>query len=753
MKTIILVFLFCFAYSYGQTKFSVKGNVKSTQNFDLVDTNITFVSKNKKTEVITDSLGKFSLHFESGLIKVLIKHFGFIGKELNFDLTKDTTLNIVLKGEQEHLKEVIVSNTKKNFITTLSGGKLLFNTKALSSIPTLLGNTDILKLLQLTPGVQNSGDANGNIYVRGGDPGHNSILYEEVPVYGMSHLLGFFPFYNSDHIPDFEFDKSSINAKNGGRLSSTLSLITNNKVPDQFSIQGNFGLLASQATFSVPITQKTGFYFSTRRTYIDEVVTPLLNSGSENNDVHNMKYGFSDSNLTFVSNISKNHKFKFDAFVSNDKFNISDSNLALTTNLKWGNFLVSPILITKISEKASMSNSIYYTKYSNYFNLRQSNLEAEVTSFIRDFGFKNSINFIVNEIPIELGFQYANHSLEPQNIQIKDISSINGFIQNGIGKSNEYTFFGSVKPKLLENVIAEIGLRLDGYNSSFYFQPRLLINYYLNLKSTFYVSFAKQNQFLHLITTSSVGIPTDFWIASFDKIRPQESVEFSVGSNYKISKNSLFSFGSFYRSMDNLLEYPYGVTQFNEMSTIKNDLIIGKGKAYGLEMMINKNIGKFKGWLSYTWSRSERNFQELNYGNTYFAKYDRRHNLSIVGTYDFNSKWNFGITQIFTSGNRFTMPTSWYFINNNPVKEYSGYNNAQMPNYIRTDLSINYFFIKNLKKESAVNFSIYNTFNIENPVYVILNVEVNKEFETVVVAPEKKVMYRILPSISWKFKF
>jgi hypothetical protein len=170
-------------------------------------------------------------------------------------------------------------------------------------------------------------------------------------------------------------------------------------------------------------------------------------------------------------------------------------------------------------------------------------------------------------------------------------------------------------------------------------------------------------------------------------------------------------------------------------------------------MMLKKNNGKFKGWLSYTLSWSDRNFEKLNNGNTYYAKYDRRHNLALVGTYDLNSKWNFGVTQVFSSGNRFTMPTSWYFINNNPVKEYSEYNNAQMPNYIRTDLSANYFFIKNAKKESALNFSVYNTFNIENPIYVVLNVVVNENKDSVVVKPEKKVLYRILPSISWRFKF
>jgi len=169
--------------------------------------------------------------------------------------------------------------------------------------------------------------------------------------------------------------------------------------------------------------------------------------------------------------------------------------------------------------------------------------------------------------------------------------------------------------------------------------------------------------------------------------------------------------------------------------------------------MLRKNNGKFTGWLSYTLSWSDRNFDEINNGKTYFAKYDRRHNLSLVGMYDLNAKWNLGVTQIFSSGNRFTMPTSWYFINNNPVKEYSEYNNAQMPNYIRTDISANYFFFKTNKKESALNFSIYNTFNIDNPIYVVLDVQVDEDKNSVVVKQNKKVLYRILPSISWRFKF
>jgi hypothetical protein len=319
--------------------------------------------------------------------------------------------------------------------------------------------------------------------------------------------------------------------------------------------------------------------------------------------------------------------------------------------------------------------------------------------------------------------------------------------------------FTTIKPKITNHINLELGLRANYYNSGskadsyLHFQPRMVLNYLANDRYSFYATYNKQYQYLSLVTTSSVGIPTDFWFASSNGIKPQSSNEFSFGSNQNISKNLVSSFGGFYRLMKDLLEYPYGVTQFNETTTLANDLLVGKGKAYGLEMMLRKNNGKFNGWMSYTLSWSDRTFDELNNGNTYFAKYDRRHNLSLVGMYDLNSKWNFGVTQVFSSGSRFTLPTSWYFINNNPVKQYSDYNNAQMPNYIRTDLSVNYFFFKTSKKESALNFSIYNVLNVENPIYVVLNLQENNEKTGLFAKQENKTLYRILPSISWRFKF
>ncbi|WP_433780083.1 TonB-dependent receptor plug domain-containing protein [Flavobacterium anhuiense] len=756
MKIITFFCLLCFSSVFAQSKAVISGNIKSSENENLIGVNISFISKDSQNFSSTDGFGNFSANISLGQIKIKIDQSGYLSQDFEIDLKKDTLLSIVLGKDISQLKEVVVANDKKSAVKDLSGGKLSFNVKELSAVPSILGTTDVLKILQLTPGVQNSGDANGYFYVRGGDPGHNAILYNNAPIYGMSHLLGIFPFYNADHIKDVEFDKSSSNAKYGGRLSSTTLLNSNKKLPSEFGIQGNIGVLASQLAIAAPLSNKTGFYISGRKTYIDEMVGPIMKSGSKNNDVKDMKYGFSDGNFTFLSQISKNSLFIVDAFASGDELKVKDENLALWTSLKWSNFTVSPSLITTISPKVSMSNAVYFSQYSNDLSMQQAAIQFNVSSFVKDFGFTNSVRYFFKNTPFESGIQYAYHSLQPQKVYVENFTTVNNNSQDIIN-ANEAVIFTTAKPRILENLTADFGLRINYYasgaDSYLHFQPRVVLDYMPNKRYSFYASYNKQYQYLSLITTSSVGIPTDFWIASSEGIKPQSSNEFAIGSNQNITRNWSSSLGGFYRSMKNLLEYPYGITQFNEITTFKNDLYVGKGKAYGLEMMLKKSNGKFSGWLSYTLSWSDRNFDELNNGKTYFAKYDRRHNLSLVGMYDLNSKWNFGITQLFSSGNRFTMPTSWYFINNNPVKEYSGYNNAQMPNYIRTDIAANYYFIKTPKKESALNFSIYNTFNIANPIYVVLDVEVNENKDKVVVTQKEKVLYRILPSISWRFKF
>ncbi|WP_281323245.1 TonB-dependent receptor [Flavobacterium aestivum] len=760
LKRILLFFLFCFSNLIAQSKVVVNGFVKDNQKQKIIGANVSFLTnENLKFHVFTDSIGKYSIEIPVGEVRINVDHLGFEKESLQLEIKKDTSLSFTLMDNELELKEVVVKNEIKRPLSVALGGKLSFNPQKMGNIPSLLGTPDIVKLLQLTPGVQNSGDANGYLYVRGGDPGHNLMLYADAPVYGMAHLLGVFPFYNADHITEVQFDRSNLNSKYGGRLSSTVYVLPNQSKPNEFSIQGSLGLLSSQISLSVPIGSKTGFFISGRKTYIDEIVGPLLKSdkGNAKKGKEDFKYGFFDSNLTFITEFSKKNILTINAFLSGDKFGVSDPKVYLNADLKWSNVVVTPTLRSMLSETTIMKNSFYFTRYENGLFMNQSDVQMKVSSYIQDFGYSNSIQYMVKGIPFESGFQYTFHDLLPQKIDVDNLSTIVNDTQTAKIKANDIAVFANAKPKFSDKMSAELGARLSYYTSgsnasSFLrFEPRVVFNYFPKNDLSFFASYTRQNQYVNLITASSVGIPTDFWIAASDGIPSQSSNNYSVGCNKIISKQINTCLNGYYRSMKDLIEYPYGLTQFNETTSLKNDILIGDGEAYGLEWMLKKDNGKFNGWISYTLSWSSRQFDELNNGEVFYSKYDRRHNLVLVGTYDFNKKWNVGLTQLFSSGNRFTMPTSWYFMNNTPIREFGSYNNAQMPNYIRTDVSVNYSFFKTPKKESVLNFSVFNTFNIDNPIYVVLRVTVNGK--KISVDTDEKKMYSILPSISWRFKF
>ncbi|HEU4791995.1 MAG TPA: carboxypeptidase-like regulatory domain-containing protein [Flavobacterium sp.] len=758
MKPILLLFLFCFSNLIAQSKATINGFVKDNFEKKIIGANVSFLtSENLKFDIATDSIGRYSIEIPIGSVRIEVSHVGFVNKSLDLDLKKDVSLSIVLDESNFELKEVVIQNEEKKAMTIALGGKLAFNPQKIGNVPTLTGTPDIIKLLQLTPGVQNSGDGNSYIYVRGGDPGHNLMLYSDATVYGMAHLLGVFPFYNADHIAEVQFDRSNTNSKYGGRLSSTVSVLPYQMAPKDFSIQGNLGLLSSQITFSVPIAERTGFYISGRKTYIDEIVGPLLKSseGSSNKESEDYRYGFYDSNFTFITEINKKNSLTIDSFLSGDKFRVEDSTTSLNTALKWSNMVISSTWKCLLSDAVTMKNSVFYTRYANNLEMKQADVNIDFSSYIQDLGFSNTIQYYIKNIPFESGFQYTIHDLLPQRFEVSNLGTVASEEETTIHANNAVVFV-NLKPKLSDRFSADVGLRLNYYatdsNTSYlHFEPRVMIYYFPKKDLSFFASYTRQNQYINLITASSVGVPTDFWVAASDGIPSQSSDNFSIGSNKVISKQISTCLNGYYRSMKNLTEYPYGLTQFNEITSLKNDILTGDGEAYGLEWMLKKDNERFSGWISYTLSWSVRQFDGLNNGEPFYSKYDRRHNLALVGAYDFNEKWNVGLTQLFSSGNRFTLPTSWYFINNTPVREFDSYNNAQMPNYIRTDVSVNYSFFKTSKKESILNFSVFNMFNISNPIYVVLRVTVDGK--KISVNTDEKKLYSILPSISWRFKF
>jgi len=751
----ILITSFCF----GQ-KVELKGKViDSEDHLPLPQVNIQVIAGNDTLGQYTDIEGTFSFHLPATQrnIEITASHIGYKTYHVIQQIPLNNTFHIEMESVSEMLQETVVVGEFKGLVGTSETGKIHINTEKLSQIPSALGVPDIIKMLQLMPGVQNSGESNGYLYVRGADPGHNLMLYDDVPLYGMSHLLGIFPFYNTDHIKRIQFDKSGSDAQYGNRLSATLQAISPDQLPERFSIKGNVGLVASQLTVEAPIGNKAAVYVSGRQTYVDQILGPLI---SEGNEIEELTYSFSDANFTFLIKPSHKHTVSVNAFFSKDRFGIKEHKMMLDGKMKWGNHTTSATWDWKINEKTTVKQSVYFSRYTNRLAVDQASVGLAARSRVTDWGAKSLVGFECFKIPVSAGLQLSTYKVRPQEIissqlEMTDLESDDTHMI----KAWQASAFIQARPQLTQSLSADLGLRLNHYKNTepatqiyTHLEPHLSLNYRHNPKMSYYIAYARKNQYLNLITTSSVGFPTDFWIASSAHIPASSAHNFSMGSVYKPFPGFELNASLFYSQLNHLIEYPFSILQFNEINSFENDVYIGKGKSYGVELMLRKT-GRLSGWLSYTLSRSERQFNEIDENAVFPAKFDRRHNLSVVANYEISPKWSVGATQVYTSGSRFTIPTSWYFINNNPVKEYGKLNNAQMPDYIRTDISVDYFLRKTSQQESVLNFSIYNLFAVVNPIYVILDISSNETGNEVKVQPKYKKLYTILPSISWRFRF
>ena len=651
-------------------------------------------------------------------------------------------------------KEVVITGKSEKKLSGLSVGKISFNTSAVSVLPSMLGNTDLLKLLELTPGVQNSGDANTNMYIRGGDPGQNLLLYNGVPLYTPGHLLGFFPLFNSDQISSLELNKSGINARFGGRLSSVIDVKTKDVLPEEVAVKGNVGLLSSQATLQLPIGKKFGLYLSGRKTYMELLMQPLLNATVNHhaeNKIENTNYNFYDTNITLIGALSQNNQITIDAFFGKDNFNIIDNNFLLNGLSKWGNYSLSARWDTRMG-KSQFSQLIYTSGYRNNLSFNQAEMEVELMSKIQDAGYKNKFLLRLNNILIEVGLQYAFHKIKPQTYDMVNAGQkYNPVDSSGINAHDAGLYLSTTIP-FTPRLTAEAGLRYNlfvGDKSFNSVDPRMALYYRIGETDVLRAAYNRQNQYLSLLTPSNIGIPTDFWISASKDISPQSGNEFSVGYFRSFLQDAFdVSAEIFYRNMNHVTEYSQNFIA-QHINSYADNVLTGNGRAYGLEVIMKKNYDRFTGWISYTLGRSERKFDKINEGKIFPARFDRRHDLSLVSSYTINNRWDVSVVYVYATGNAYTLPSSWYFINNAPVKEYGDYNSARMPDYNRMDLSVNYWY----KKDNGINFSIYNVFMVNNPVYIFLNVEQDKETGNIKLDVKQNKLYTIIPSISWKFKF
>ena len=757
-KSILFLFSLCVINSFAQSSVSISGRVTNNEDKALSIVNVRLIVGNDTLICYTDKDGHFIFQITpQELVLLMSSYVGFDTDYRNINATKNSNLEVVLQPSTVNLAETIIIARSKALVGNSDYGVINLNSEKLDKVPSILGVPDMIKVLQLMPGVQHSGDVNGHLYVRGYDPGHNLMLYNNVPVYGTSHLTGIFPFYNTEHLDRINFDKSGSEARFSNRLGATVQAVAPDLIPERCSLKGNIGMAASQLTISSPSGKRAGIILSGRQTTIDPLIMPIVSSfGNNETGLDQINYSFRDANLTLLFRPTIRHSVDINIFASDDIFKISDVRM-LQGIMKWNNNIGSLRWNIILENDIFLYQEVYLSHFSNQLKAQQVTIDLQVESEIVDWGFESGISFKLRSIPFLAGIKYANYDVKPQKLSSLQLPIL-GNIGNTVN-AHHLSLYLQAKPQINEYFSLNLGLYCSGYQNygkeqKIFFkpEPRISLKFTDFNQLTAFVAYSHKSQHLHLITTSSVGFPTDFWIATSENVPIEISENFSIGTVYRFSSLFEFTTGLFYSKLSNLVHYPYNLLQFNEITSLSNDIQIGKGNAYGAEFMLKKN-GRLSGWVSYTLSKSDRQFDEINKGEIFPSKFDRRHNLALVSNYELSNRWEAALIQIYTTGTRFTEPTSWYFINNNPVKEYGKYNNSKMPDYIRTDISVDFYITKSKRRESIVNCTVYNVFAIKNPIYIALNVYSNETGSIITVGSRYQRLYTILPSIGWRFKF
>lgn len=657
------------------------------------------------------------------------------------------------------LQEIEVTAQKhKKAITGLLSGKIELQMEELKNLPGFLGNTDLLRIMQLMPGVQTSGELNSGIYIRGGDPGHNQILLNDAPLYNPMHLLGFFSMFNSNHVSRSSLQKSYIEPQYGGRLSGVIAVESPNEVTGENTLQGNMGIIDSQLTLSLPTGSRSSLYLSARATYINLFLSAI----EKESDEMRPRYDFQDYNLTYVLTPTDNAKLLLNFYYGGDKLSIKENNYQANGGVRWKNMVASLQWEQAFNKENRLKQTAYLSYYENQINVEQMNAFIRLPSDITDIGYKGKYQSEFIRCKWDMGVDYAFHRLNPQYPYIDQLFGTTEITPPKTQYTHETGIFVNCHTELTSRTTANLGLRYSHIFqhtgqlwSSGGFEPRFSLEYALSTNRKLITTYELQRQYINQVAVSGIGFPTDFWVSASKHIAPQRSHTLTAGYLQSFANDQYeWSAELYYKRLANQLEFNGELfDMINRTYIIEDHLLTGRGTNYGIEFMLKKNSGRFNGWLSYTLGRAQRNFPGINNGRTFAAKHDRRHDFSAVANYHLNERWDLSTVFVYATGNVFTMPTALYLIGENAVNKYGPHNGARMPAYHRLDLSVNYWFKKSKKQENGLNFSLYNSYARQNPIFLTVKIKTDEEKENITIQPKGQKLYTLIPSVSYKFKF
>lgn len=754
--------------SHAQTaKYTISGTLKDKKTGETVIGGIVQILELKGVGASTNEYGFYSITLPQGKYTLVVASMGYQKITKPIDLDKNTSLNLSLEEDAAVLAEVEVSAEKKDDrITNAQGGMEKLDVKEIAKIPVFAGEKDIIKTLQLTPGIKSGGDGNAGFFVRGGAADQNLILLDEAPVYNASHLLGFFSTFNSDAIKDVTVYKGGMPSQYGGRLSSVLDVKMNDGNDQKYHVGGGLGLIASRLFVEGPLVKDRGSFIITgRRTYADVFLKAT-------EDFKDASLYFYDLNLKANYRINDKNRIFVSGYFGKDKLGLS------TFGLDWGNSTGTIRWNSIISPKLFSNTSFIYSNFNYNIFIKSGETDLAIKSKIRDFNLKQDFTYIFNpRSSLKFGFNSIHHTVTPGQIESSNTSQNFTKLQDRYGLENALYISHDWKPTPKLSII--YGLRLTSFGAlgegNFYtydkegkvtdttyygtnkivknyvnLEPRLSVSYLLGKTNSLKSGYARNVQNLHLISNSTASTPTDLWILSSKNVKPEISDQISLGY-YQNFKDNHYEFSTevYYKDMQNQIDYKNGAnTRANDK--IEAELLFGKGRAYGIEFFIKKKFGKFNGWIGYTLSRTERQIDGINNGDWYAARQDRTHDISVVGIYDLNKKWSFSASWVFNTGNAVTFPSGKYTVDGQTHYLYTERNGYRMPNYHRLDIGVTWFKKKTEKFESSWNFSCNNAYGRENA--WIINFQQNENDPTKTEAVQT-ALFRWVPSVTYNFKF
>jgi hypothetical protein len=769
-----LVFLLCTFSPFllsAQARHTVSGTIRDQSSGEtLIGASVEILNHPRST-VLSNSYGFYSLNAAAGKYTIVVSFAGYRNDTLEVSLDKDVVVAVNLSPADAEMQEVVVSANRNNAnVTKPLMGVQKLSVNEIKDVPVIFGEKDILKTIQLLPGVQSGGDGSSGFYVRGGSVDQNLILLDEATVYNPTHLLGFFSTFNSDAIKDVTLYKGAIPAEYGGRLASVLDVKMDEGNVKDYGVSGGLGLISSRLNVQGPIEKDDGsFIVSARRTYAD-----LFLKLSKDTNTNRSTLYFYDINAKANYKLGDKDHIYLSGYFGKD-----DLGLGNTFGLDYGNSTGTFRWNHIFNSRLFSNTSLIYSKYYYNVSVNSGNNDIGINSFVLDYHFKEDLQYFVNsDNKVNFGVEVIHHTTSPGEISATETSSFNPIslqqkyslesavyishdlslsdkinvdygLRAGLftvlGPGNFYTYDSSGNP--IDTATYGSGQVVKNY---FNLEPRFSMSYRLTDNSSIKFAYTRTTQNLHLLSNSTSSNPTDVWIPSSNNVKPEIADQVSTGY-FRNADNNAYEFSAevYYRYMQNQIDYKNGA-QLIANEYVESQLINGIGRAYGLELFAKKKVGRMTGWVSYTLSRTERRFGEVNDDSWYPANQDRTHDLSVVGIYKLSKKWTLSGDFVYYTGNAVTWPSGKYEVDGQVAFLYTKRNGYRMPPYNRLDLSATLQGKKTKKFDSNWNFSLYNAYGRENPYSISFQQDPGDPAKTQAV---QYALFRWVPSVTYNFKF